>query len=70
MLGEGFASLTSYVTVKFENPENAPLNLFVKIQTENPSHVELMAEMKAYEKEARFFMEYLPAAKEMCNAKG
>lgn len=70
MVGEGFASLTSYVTINFENLEKPPLNLFVKIQTDNESHVALMAEMKAYEKEARFFTEYLRSAKEMCDLKG
>jgi hypothetical protein len=29
-----------------------------------------MAETKAYEKDVRFFTEYLSAAKEMCDGKG
>lgn len=68
--GEGFASLTYYVTVKFESPEKKPLNLLVKAQTENPAHRSLIEEVKAFEKEATFLVEYVKAASEMCDSKG
>lgn len=67
---DGMASLTQCVTVKFENPEKPPFQFFVKVHTENPSHSAMLEELKAFEKEARFFMEYLPAANELCKAKG
>jgi len=62
--------LTQYVTVKFENPDKKPLNLFAKVQTDNPSHIKMLEEMKAFEKEARFLVDYVKEAKEMCAAKG
>lgn len=68
--GEGFASLTHNVKVKFENPDKKALNLFVKVQTDNPSHIKMLTEMKAFEKEARFLLDYVKAAEELCASKG
>lgn len=68
--GDGFASVTKRVKVIFEDDTKAPLNLFIKVHTENPSHEELINGMKAFEKEAEFFMEYLPEAKTFCEEKG
>ncbi len=56
--------------MKFENLEKKPLNLFVKVKSENASHNQMLDEMMAFEKEARFLTEYLNAAKEMCQLKG
>ncbi|CAL8070771.1 unnamed protein product [Orchesella dallaii] len=70
LLGEGFASLTQYVTINFQNPDIKPLHLFVKTHTSNSSHSEFLTESKLFEKEARFFMEYVPAAIEFCKSKG
>ncbi len=68
--GEGFNSLTKYVTVKFESIEKKQMDLFVKVQTGNPSHSQVQNEMKAFEKEARFLTEYVKEAEEMCKQKG
>ncbi|ODN02403.1 putative oxidoreductase dhs-27 [Orchesella cincta] len=68
--GEGFASATKCVTIKFENPSLKPLNLFVKSHTASGAHTEMLTEGKLFEKESRFFMEYVPAAKEFCKSKG
>lgn len=68
--GEGFASLTKLVTVKFENNEKEPFNLFVKLRTNNPSHTKYLEELKWFEKEATFLIDYVAAAKEMCASKG
>ncbi|CAL8123631.1 unnamed protein product [Orchesella dallaii] len=68
--GEGFASQSNIATVKFVNPNLKPLHLFVKSHTTNSSHSEMIDELKAFEKEARFYMEYVPAAKEFCRSKG
>ncbi|ODM93651.1 hypothetical protein Ocin01_13029, partial [Orchesella cincta] len=68
--GEGFASQSKIATVKFQNPDIKPLNLFVKTHTTNSSHSEMIDEVKAFEKESRFYMEYVPAAKEFCRTKG
>ncbi len=67
--GEGFASLTKLVTVKFEN-DKKPLNLFVKLRTNNPSHTKYLEELKSFKKEATFLIDYVAAAKEMCASKG
>ncbi|CAL8123643.1 unnamed protein product [Orchesella dallaii] len=68
--GEGMASQTQYVTIKLKNTNMKPLNLFVKVHTSNPQHSEWIEEWKLFEKESRFFMEYVPAAKEFCKSKG
>ncbi|CAL8123628.1 unnamed protein product [Orchesella dallaii] len=68
--GEGFISQQIYVEIKFENPNIKPLNLFAKTHTANPSHSEMVDELKAFEKETLFFREYVPAAKELCKPKG
>lgn len=47
------------VTVKFENPEQKPLNFFVKATTDNPSHKQWIEELKAFKKEARFLVDYV-----------
>ncbi len=69
-LGEGFLSLTQYVTINFEDSSKKPLNLFVKVQTDNPSHTSMVTEIKAFEKEARFLTDYMTAATEFCKLKG
>ncbi|CAL8070770.1 unnamed protein product [Orchesella dallaii] len=68
--GEGFASQANYVTINFKNPKVKPLNLFVKSLTANSTHSDMLKESKLFEKESRFFMEYVPAAKEFCKSKG
>ncbi|ODN02392.1 putative oxidoreductase dhs-27 [Orchesella cincta] len=68
--GEGFASVSKYVTIKFQNPSVKPLNLFVKAHSSNAAHTEMLTEAKLFEKESRFYMEYIPAAKEFCKSKG
>lgn len=68
--GEGFASLTQFVTVTFENPKIKPLNLFVKVHTSNTSHSQMLNDLQLFQKEAMFLMDYVPAAREMCCNKG
>lgn len=68
--GDGMASVTQFVTVTFKREEVAPLHLFVKSHTENPTHEEMLQYLKAFEKEWRFFMEYLPDAKQLCKDNG
>ncbi len=69
-LGEGFMSLQQYVTIKFDDPSKKPLNLFVKVLTDNPSHNSMVSELKAFEKEATFLTQYVSAAQEICKLKG
>lgn len=66
--GENLGSITQSVTVKFENSQ--PLHLFMKTQTTNPVHNVMLQESKVFEKETRFFMEYIPVATEFCKKKG
>ncbi|CAL8070772.1 unnamed protein product [Orchesella dallaii] len=68
--GQGFASQANHVTINFKNPNVKPLNLFVKSHTANSTHSEMLEGGKLFEKESRFFMEYVPAAKEFCKSKG
>ncbi|CAL8138694.1 unnamed protein product [Orchesella dallaii] len=68
--GEGMGSQTQLVTITFQNPSLKPLNLFVKAHFANASHSEMLEETKLFEKEAVFFMDYVPAAKEFCKSKG
>ncbi|CAL8123649.1 unnamed protein product [Orchesella dallaii] len=68
--GAGLASKQLYITVKFVDSKINPLNLFVKEPCENPKHSELIDDFKAFEKESRFFTEYIPAVDEFCKSKG
>lgn len=70
LVGENFGSKTQVVTIKFENSNVKPLNLFVKTFINSGSHTKLFQGMKAFEKEARFFMKYLPAVSEFCKSFG
>ncbi|CAL8117040.1 unnamed protein product [Orchesella dallaii] len=67
--GAGMASQQLYVTVKFTDLNNNPLNLFVKAHTDNPHHSELIDEFKAFEKESIFFTEYIPTTEKFCKSK-
>ncbi|CAL8123646.1 unnamed protein product [Orchesella dallaii] len=68
--GAGMSSQQLYVTVKFVDLNINPLNLFVKAHTTNSHHSELIDGFRAFEKESRFFTEYIPAAREFCKSKG
>lgn len=69
--GEGFSSVTQYVTVKFDKETNKdPLHLFVKLVPDNPTQTMLLTAMKSFEKETTFLKDYLEAAKELCELKG
>lgn len=70
MSGENFGSQTQLVTIKFENPEKKPLNLFAKVMTGNEAHMKMTEEGKLFKKESTFFMKYLPEAKEFCKSLG
>lgn len=68
LAGEGFASSQNLVVITFENKNVKPLNLFMKNLVDSESHTQLVQDLKAFEKEARFLMEYLPAARSFCKA--
>lgn len=68
--GENMTSKVNWVTVTFENDVRAPLNLFLKRQTENSSNTGMVTESKLFEKESIFFMEYLPQARKFCEKFG
>ncbi len=68
--GENMASLTSCVTIKFENPQKYPLDLFVKRVPDNQAHLAMLTDSKVFKKEAMFFMEYLPEAHKFCKKLG
>lgn len=68
--GEGMISHTQCVTVKFANSELADMHLFAKILPPNESQSKVAEDIKAFEKEARFLTEYLPAARQLCLSKG
>lgn len=68
--GENFASITEYATVKFKNPEKSPLHLFTKRKSGNDSFNKMLNECQMFEKEAEFFMSYVPFAKEYCKSVG
>jgi len=70
MQPEGFGSVAKYLTVTFKNSDKKPLNLFLKTHTTSAAHSELLNEAKIFEKEAMFFMDYVPVAKEFCKSKG
>lgn len=68
--GENMTSKTNCVTIIFENPDKKPLELFMKTAFENNAMTDAFAGAKLFEKEARFFMEYLPEAREFCKSLG
>lgn len=68
--GENLASVTNRVTVNFENASIKPLELFMKSTADSGFHAEMLKEGKMFEKESRFFMEYIPAAREFCKSMG
>lgn len=68
--GVNFGSTTKLVTVKFENPNVKPLNLFVKALVDSESHTQYVVELKSFEKEAVFYTKYIPAAREYCKKLG
>lgn len=68
--GENLASKAECVTIHFNNPQLRPLHLFMKTEIDNPAHNSMLVESKFFEKEGRFFLEYVPAAREFCTSKG
>lgn len=68
--GENVVSKTHWATVKFEDADTKPLNLFMKSRTADASHTALVKESMFFEKEAAFFRDYIPAADEFCASKG
>lgn len=67
---DGMLSQTQHAKIKFVNPTVKELNLFVKVHTTSPTHSAMVAEFKAFEKEALFLSKYVPAAREFCKSKG
>ena len=68
--GENLTSQAHYVTVKFEDCSSKPLNLFMKTTNRNPKDIEVVEDMRLFEKEAIFFMKYIPAIAEYCRNLG
>lgn len=70
LLGQNFLSKTQLVTIKFENPDKKPLNLFVKAMSDDEAHIKLVEGGKIFVKESTFFSKYVPAAQDFCKSKG
>lgn len=69
--GAGMTSQPYYVTIKFADSTLEQLHLFVKIQPANSVHTAQINEaMKLFDKETRFFTQYVPAVHAFCKSKG
>lgn len=66
LAGEHTASSCEIILIKFVNKELSALNLFVKKFTKNPGYADLVKEMNLFAKEASFFNDFLPQAKQFC----
>lgn len=64
--GEHMASCTVYVLVEFKDTSVKPKNLFCKKFSSNAAHIQFTKAMRIMEKEAAFFNEFLPKARECC----
>lgn len=70
LAGQNFGSQTQLVTIRFHNGEKMPLNLFSKVMTDNEEHWKMTKGGKLFLKEAEFYAEYVPAAREFCKSFG
>lgn len=70
LAGQNFGSQTQLVTVTFGNEGRKPLNLFVKVMTDNQEHWKMTRDGKLFLKEAIFYTKYLPAARVFCRSLG
>lgn len=70
LTSEDFASSQKLVTIRFKNTNIKPLNLFMKTLIDLESHNQMITDLKSFEKEATFFMNYLSAATEFCSSMG
>lgn len=68
--GENFGGSTEYVIVKFEDPNISAIHLFTKRKTNNVEYNQMLDDWQAFQKEAIFFREYLPIAREYCKSLG
>ncbi len=68
--GENMASVTQHVTVNFKQNDFPPLNLFVKLKSQNPTHLAMSTEMKTFQREATFYNDYLKECRLFCEQKG
>lgn len=68
--GENFGGQVKLCKVKFASSEKKPLNLFIKVITNNESHLQMLEGCRLFVKESTFFTQYLPAAREFCKAMG
>ncbi len=68
--GESLGSVTSSATIKFENPQLAPLHLFIKQLSDDQAHSAMITKSKQFKKEAMFFMDYLPEVKKLAEKMG
>jgi len=64
--GEHFATETVYAKIRFNDSSIKEKNLFVKKFGSNSLHTEMVKKMKVMEKEAGFFIEFLPLARNFC----
>ncbi|ODM90786.1 hypothetical protein Ocin01_15895 [Orchesella cincta] len=67
--GDGMVSQTHNATVTFKSVGKEPLQLFVKTKTTNEVHNVMVDDIKAFEKEAVFYMKYVPAARKFLKSK-
>lgn len=69
--GENLASVTDYVTVKFQGGgKHSFLYLFTKKKSANEKYNEYIDAIEAFPKEVMFFTEYLPPTRKYCKALG
>ncbi len=71
--GESLGSVTSLVTINFENTQQQqapPIHFFVKRLPDDQAQSTMIIESKQFKKEAMFFMEYLPEVEKLCKKSG
>jgi len=64
--GEHLATASEYVCVEFKDPSKSPKNLFVKKFSTGEVFEKIVREIRIMEKEATFFLDFLPQAREFC----
>ncbi|CAL8097883.1 unnamed protein product [Orchesella dallaii] len=67
--GDGMVSQTHNGTIKFKSGGIKPLQLFIKTKTTNEVHNVMVDGIKAFEKEAVFYMQYLSAVRSFLQSK-
>ena len=63
--GDGYASDSEVVIVKFTDDQRPPVSLFVKKQVENKEYAQQLNECRIYEREYKFFTVLIPKVVEL-----